>query len=127
MAEKLPRRTLVRGPLQYLLGALALAYAGLGWHYADAMVRLVSMEVVAGSAFWLAFLGSASLLAGAARHVYNAQKGTYFLLFAALVLGYAALSIGNWDYLIGKTLAAGLAFGALVAGLGAWLAYRARP
>lgn len=115
-----------RAAPQYLLGALLLAYGALGWRYAGEVFRLVSMGIISEGTFLVIFAGSASLLVGVARHLFNARKGGYFLLCAALLLANGAFSIGNWDYLIGKILAGVVGFGSLVAVLGAWQAWRAR-
>lgn len=115
-----------RAAPQYLLGALLLAYAVLGWRYAGALVRLVSMGIVSEGTFLLILAGSASLLVGVARNMLNASKGGYFLLCAVLLLANGAFSIGNWDYLVGKILAGVLGLGSLSAVFGAWQAWRAR-
>ena len=117
-----------RGAPQYLLGGLLLAYLACAWRHAESLMMLVNIETIAPWAGLLMFTGSAFLLMGVVRSVYDARQGMVCCLLAALELAVAAPQIGNWQYKMSQSMLATLLFGVGVALLGAWLAYRAaRP
>lgn len=109
----------------WALAALFLAYMAFGWHYLQALMMLVSLEMLKPSVGLLMFAGTFFLAAGLARTLYDARLGKYCLLLAGAELAVAAVQIGNWDYKISRVMLATLAFGLAIALTGAWLAHRA--
>lgn len=120
----LPTARPPRGPRQWLLAALALAYLAFGWHHANALLMLIDIQAVPAQVGLLGLAGTVFLLLGAARSLYNRRKGLYCLLLAAAELAVAAPQVGNWDYRISKLLLATLLCGMAIALLGAWFTRR---
>jgi hypothetical protein len=117
-----------RGVLQYLLCGLLLAYLACVWRHAESLMMLVNIETISPWAGLLMVTGSASLVMGVARSLYDARLGMVCSLLAAAELAIAAPQIGNWQYKLSQSMLATLLFGVAIALLGAWLAYRAaRP
>ena len=109
-----------------LLGALLLAYLACAWRYAPTLWMLLKIEIMAPSACLFMATGSAFLVLGVARSLFDARLGQYFLLLAAVQLAIAASRIGNWDYRLSQAILAMLVFGVGIALLGAARAYFSR-
>jgi hypothetical protein len=114
-----------RGARQYLLGALLLIYLGCAWRYTESLLMLVNMEIMSQWAGLLMVTGTACLVLGVARSLYDARLGVYCLLSAAVEFAIAAPQIGNWQYKLSQSMLATLVLGVCIALFGAWLARRA--
>lgn len=114
-----------RGVRQYLLGALLLVYVVCAWRYAESLHMLINLQTIAPWAGLLMVGGTAFLVLGVARSLFDARLGKYSLLLAAVELAMAAPQIGNWDYKLSQSMLATLALGIFIALYGAWLAHHA--
>lgn len=112
--------------VQYLQGGLLLIYLACAARYMESLWIMLEIEALPLFAALLMVSGSAMLVLGVVRSLYQARLGSYLLTLAALQLVVAASRIGNWQYKVSQGMLATLVLGIVIALLGAWLAHRAK-